>query len=125
MPTLTAQRRKAIQKSVTHIVQLHEELLGELHKVVPNAEQKEDEVMPRGHFRRAKHTRWRSAESAPSPTKRNTTIHGRRIRHSTDASRPFALPQTGLVVNTSTVLNVAKVFERFVCVCRSRRVFCH
>jgi hypothetical protein len=114
MPTLTAQRRKSIQKSVTEIVQLHEELLAELHKAVPNAEQKEDTEMPLRHARRPKHTRWRSAESAPSPSKRNLTTLGRRLRHSIDAGRPVNLSQAGLIVNTNTVMNVARVFTKFV-----------
>ncbi|KAF2435530.1 hypothetical protein EJ08DRAFT_580532 [Tothia fuscella] len=112
-PSLTAQRRKSVQNSVTQIVQLHEELLSELHKIVPNADQRENYVMPRGHARHSKHTRWRSAESAPSPSKHHMGILGRHLRHSVDAVRPVLLPQIGLVMNTSTVLGVAKVFGKF------------
>jgi hypothetical protein len=112
MPTMTLQRRKNIQKSVTQIVQLHEELLAELHKVVPNSEATQDDAMPRPQKRKSNHMRWHSAESAPlRPTLRAI---GHRFRHSIDASRPAILQVGGVIVNTSIVLNVAKVFDRFV-----------
>lgn len=114
MPTMTLQRRKNIQKSVTQIVQLHEELLAELHKVVPNSEGTEDDTMPRPQRRKANHFRWHSAESAPS--RPNLRAMGHRVRHSIDASRPAILQVGGVIVNTSIVLNVAKAFDRFVCV---------
>lgn len=110
---MTLQRRKNIQKSVTQIVQLHEELLAELHKVVPNSDATEDETMPRPRRRKANHFRWHSAESAPS--RPNLRAIGHRVRHSIDASRPAILQVGGVIVNTSIVLNVAKVFDRFVC----------
>ncbi|KAE9988827.1 hypothetical protein EG328_007431 [Venturia inaequalis] len=111
MPTMTLQRRKNIQKSVTQIVQLHEELLAELHKMVPNSEATEDDIMPRPQRRKAKHFRWHSAESVPS--RPNLRAMGHRVRHSIDASRPAILQVGGVIVNTSIVLNVAKVFDRF------------
>jgi hypothetical protein len=112
MPTMTLQRRKNIQKSVTQIVQLHEELLAELHKVVPNSETTQDDAMPRPHTKKSRHTRWHSAESAPS--RPNLRAIGHRFRHSIDASRPAILQTGGVIVNTSIVLNVAKVFDRYV-----------
>jgi hypothetical protein len=112
MPTMTLQRRKNIQKSVTQIVQLHEELLAELHKVVPNSETDQDEAMPRPQKRKPTHMRWHSAESAPLRPNLKAISH--RLRHSIDASRPAILQVGGVIVNTSIVLNVARIFDRFV-----------
>ncbi|QDS70678.1 hypothetical protein FKW77_001305 [Venturia effusa] len=111
MPTMTLQRRKNIQKSVTQIVHLHEELLAELHKVVPNSEATQDDSMPRPRKRKANHFRWHSAESAPS--RPNLRIIGHRLRHSFDATGSANLQAGIVIVNTSIVLNVAKVFDRF------------
>jgi hypothetical protein len=113
MPTLTAQRRKSIQRAVTQIVQLHEEFLAELHRVVPNSEQKEDGTPLHSNRKQYHHTRWRSAESVPTRPIRFALE--RRLRHSIDAGRPVQLQRPNFMVNTNTVLNVARVFDKFVC----------
>lgn len=112
MPTMTLQRRKNIQKTVTQIVQLHEELLAELHKVVPNSETAQNDTMQRPQNKKSKHLRWHSAESAP--LRPNLRVIGHRFRHSIDASRPAVLQVGSVIVNTNIVLNVAKIFNRFV-----------
>jgi hypothetical protein len=109
---MTLQRRKNIQKTVTQIVQLHEELLAELHKVVPNSETAQNDTMQRPQNKKSKHLRWHSAESAPS--RPNLRAVGHRFRHSIDASRPAVLQVGSVIVNTNIVLNVAKIFNRFV-----------
>jgi hypothetical protein len=112
VPTMTAPRRKSIQRAVTQIVQLHEELLAALHRVVPNSELKEDGTLHHSRRKRSHHTRWRSAENAPLRPVRSALE--RRLRHSIDAGRPMQLLQSGFMINTNTVLNVAKVFDKFV-----------
>jgi hypothetical protein len=42
VPTLTELTRESIRRNLLEILQLHEDLLGELHRVIPNSEYNED-----------------------------------------------------------------------------------
>ncbi|KAI0890048.1 Dbl homology domain-containing protein [Annulohypoxylon maeteangense] len=59
--------RSSINRNLTDIVELHEEILGELHRVVPNSEYTQPERIPVTPNPPAakKHHRWRSLDSVP------------------------------------------------------------
>lgn len=57
--------RSSINRNLTDIVELHEEILGELHRVVPNSEYTQPEcipVIPKSTASKS-HNRWRSLDS--------------------------------------------------------------
>ncbi len=67
MPSAHIGLRSSINRNLTDIVELHEEILGELHRVVPNSEYTQPEripVTPNPPPSR-KHHRWRSLDSVP------------------------------------------------------------
>ncbi|KAI1415937.1 Dbl homology domain-containing protein [Hypoxylon sp. FL1857] len=59
--------RSSINRNLTDIVELHEEILGELHRVVPNSEYTQPDRIPITPTPPAakKHHRWRSLDSVP------------------------------------------------------------
>ncbi|KAI1447892.1 Dbl homology domain-containing protein [Annulohypoxylon stygium] len=67
LPTPQWGLRSSINRNLTDIVELHEEILGELHRVVPNSEYTQPECIPvtpnPPPFK--KHHRWRSLDSVP------------------------------------------------------------
>lgn len=68
LPTQHMGLRSSINRNLTEIVELHEEILGELHRVVPNSEYTQAEPPLPSTQRpvgRSGHTRWRSLDSVP------------------------------------------------------------
>ncbi|KAI1385058.1 Dbl homology domain-containing protein [Hypoxylon trugodes] len=59
--------RSSINRNLTDIVELHEEILGELHRIVPNSEYTQPERIPvtPNPPTSKKHHRWRSLDSVP------------------------------------------------------------
>ncbi|KAF2401744.1 hypothetical protein EJ06DRAFT_575053 [Trichodelitschia bisporula] len=108
VPTLTAQRRKSIQHSITQLVQLHSELLVELQQAVPNAEYAHDDAVPLWHKKAPVHKRWMSEERMPSYA--NLRANPRRYRNSIDAVVSAQRPMTA---DAGTVMKVAQVFDKF------------
>ncbi|KAK0383235.1 hypothetical protein NLU13_9148 [Sarocladium strictum] len=75
-PTLPAGLRTSINHNLTEIVQLHEEILGDLHRVVPDSEYTQPQVdmpalLPPTLVRRnswaspGRHRRWKSLDAVP------------------------------------------------------------
>ncbi|KAK3694652.1 hypothetical protein B0T22DRAFT_526496 [Podospora appendiculata] len=68
LPTLPAGLRSSINRNLTDIVELHEEMLGDLHRAVPHSEYTQLElplpVAPPGAAVRGHH-RWRSLDAVP------------------------------------------------------------
>ncbi|KAI0164875.1 Dbl homology domain-containing protein [Xylariaceae sp. FL1272] len=67
LPTLQSNLRSSINQNLTDIIELHEEILGELHAVVPNSEytQPEHVVVKTATDPSRRHHRWRSLDSVP------------------------------------------------------------
>ena len=64
--TLSSNLRSSINRNLVEIVQLHEELLGELHKVVPHSEYASVDIVESKQSMSTKcHTRWRSLDAVP------------------------------------------------------------
>ncbi|KAF2839300.1 hypothetical protein M501DRAFT_954611 [Patellaria atrata CBS 101060] len=102
--------RLCIQRSMAQILDLHEELLGELQKAVPHSEYTMHETKQFSSTPRPKHTRWRS-DVIPyrSPAKKVRMKH----RHSLDGGGLAGPPRIGDTADTKTVRDVARVFGRF------------
>lgn len=110
--SLSSQTRAAIQQNVTQILQLHEDLLGELHKTVPRAEYTQSAGQESYPITKAKHTRFHSADIIPGRLLEAKT--SRKSRHSLEIGRPTDHRPIGLVADTKTAGNVAKIFNKYV-----------
>jgi hypothetical protein len=66
LPTLSPGLRSSINQNLTDIVELHETLLGDLHRVVPHSEYTQLDVTPPiGSSSDRGHKRWRSLDAVP------------------------------------------------------------
>lgn len=66
MPSLSPNFRASINVNLNDIVELHEEILGELHRVVPHSEYSQAGSADRTLSTRANgHNRWRSLDAVP------------------------------------------------------------
>ncbi|OTB06666.1 hypothetical protein M426DRAFT_9444 [Hypoxylon sp. CI-4A] len=67
LPSSQTGLRSSINRNLTDIVELHEEILGELHRVVPNSEYTQPECIPvtPNPPSTKKHHRWHSLDSVP------------------------------------------------------------
>ena len=66
LPTTHPELRSSINRNLTDIVELHEEILGELHRAVPNSEYAPSERPPVApHRPTTSHHRWHSLDSVP------------------------------------------------------------
>jgi hypothetical protein len=109
---MSSRRRESIQKSISQIIQLHEDLLVELQQVVPTRGAVTHQPTPRRQHCRSKHMRWHSADTGYGLPKGNA--HRHRFRSSVDMSRSSSPIARSMSATTNTVLSVAKVFDRFV-----------
>lgn len=66
IPSLSLNLRASINRNLNDIVALHEDLLGDLHRIVPHSEYSQITSMgsPAPH-RSAGHQRWRSLDAVP------------------------------------------------------------
>ncbi|KAK3329343.1 hypothetical protein B0H66DRAFT_596931 [Apodospora peruviana] len=99
LPTLPAGLRSSINRNLTDIVELHEEILGELHRVVPDSEYTQPEVS--SHVGQAEpgvrgHQRWRSLDAVPEDRDGISWLPG--------------IP--GMLADPQTAAEVAKIFSR-------------
>lgn len=112
-PSISPRKKDSIQKSISQIIQLHEELLVELHQVVPPGTDRLDTLSPLRHARNSKHTRWYSADNGRA----GPWLGGhprRRMQRSADMTRSVSPISRSMIMTTNTVLQVAKIFDRFV-----------
>ncbi|KAH8657466.1 hypothetical protein BGZ60DRAFT_493684 [Tricladium varicosporioides] len=66
IPSLSSSLRQSINQNLSEIVELHEELLGELHRVVPHSEYTQVECTePTPSQTSNGHNRWRSLDAVP------------------------------------------------------------
>ncbi|KAF3017465.1 hypothetical protein E8E14_009704 [Neopestalotiopsis sp. 37M] len=68
LPTQHPGLRSSINRNLTEIVELHEEILGDLHRTVPDSEYTQIDqahVTPKPAAKAARHQRWRSLDSVP------------------------------------------------------------
>ncbi|KAG0650937.1 Phosphatidylinositol 3 [Hyphodiscus hymeniophilus] len=65
VPTLSLSLRASINRNLNDIVELHEELLGDLHRVVPHSEYTQMKTIPVQPLPTNGHHRWRSLDAVP------------------------------------------------------------
>ena len=112
LPTLPGQTRSSIQQNISQILQLHEELLAELHQAVPQADFTRSAHQESYPVTKAKHIRFHSADIIPGRFAEHKAA--RRLRHSLEIGRSPERRPRGLVTDTKTVGNIAKIFNKHV-----------
>jgi hypothetical protein len=110
LPNLSGQTKSSIQQNVSHILQLHEDLLDELHQAVPQADVTNSALHETYPVTKAKHIRFHSADIIPGRFAEHKTA--RRLRHSLEIGRSPDRRPRGLVTDTTTVGNIARIFNK-------------
>ncbi|KAK5159655.1 hypothetical protein LTR04_004923 [Oleoguttula sp. CCFEE 6159] len=102
---------KALIDNISDILRLHEELLDELHRVIPYSEFSPDEGKQTFLITARKHMRWHSADVIPG---RVSAIRGaaRDHRRSLDLRGPVGENPVGATADSCTAAAVAQVFDR-------------
>lgn len=110
LPTLAGQTKSSIQQNISQILQLHEDLLAELHQAVPQADftkSAHHDIYP---VTKAKHIRFHSADIIPGRLAEHKAA--RRLRHSLEIGRsPDRRPRC-LLIDTTTIGNIARIFNK-------------
>lgn len=96
LPTMPSGLRSSINRNLADIIELHEELLGELHRVVPHSEYTQMSVRPQSKTRVHGHNRIRSLDVVPED----------------NASMSWLETVPGMVAEPSVVADVAQVFTK-------------
>lgn len=102
IPSLTPHLRKSIHLNLNEIINLHEQLLGDLHRIVPHSEYTqadciaERKLAPQTHG----HNRWRSLDAVPENT----------------AGAAWIQKIPGMTIEPSIAAEVAKAFGKRVSV---------
>jgi hypothetical protein len=110
IPTIPSQTRVSIQQNLSQILQLHEDLLTDLHQAVPQAEFTQSAQQEMYPVTKAKHIRFHSADIGRFAEHKVT----RRLRHSLEIGRsPDRRPQA-LATDTKTVGDIARIFTKHV-----------
>ncbi|KAK8163834.1 hypothetical protein IWX90DRAFT_403474 [Phyllosticta citrichinensis] len=112
VPSVSPQTRMSIHRNVSQLVQLHEDLLGELHRIIPNSEFTQDDSVFE-HRPRPRHTRWHSIDGLPHRAS-GIAINRRSQRHSLDVCKPEEPTPLGVTADTETVAQVARLFDQLV-----------
>jgi hypothetical protein len=110
LPSLSGQTKSSIQQNISQILQLHEDLLDELHTVIPQADLTNSAHHEAYPVTKAKHIRFHSADIIPG----RFTEHkaARRLRHSLEIGRSPDRRPRDLVTDTNTAGNIAKIFNK-------------
>ncbi|KAK0667567.1 hypothetical protein QBC41DRAFT_134499 [Cercophora samala] len=98
LPTLPIAIRSSINQNLTDIVELHEEMLGELHRAVPHSEYSQLDVplqVPPANQAARGHQRWRSLDAVPEDK----------------GGVAWLRDVPGLLAEPQTVAEVAKIFK--------------
>ncbi|KAF2758619.1 hypothetical protein EJ05DRAFT_500138 [Pseudovirgaria hyperparasitica] len=111
IPSFSTETRRSFHRNVAQIIQLHEDLLRDLHAAIPGSESIKDVAKPSlTTCRRPKHVRWKSAEAVSE--REVFRKLGRVQRHSIDI-RVGSNERQKQVVDTITAGSVAKVFNKY------------
>jgi hypothetical protein len=112
LPTLPGQTKLSIQHNISQILQLHEDLLSELHEAVPQADFTNSAHQESYPITKAKHIRFHSADIIPGRFAEHKMT--RKLRHSLEIGRSPDRRPRGLVIDTKTAENIAKIFNKHV-----------
>ncbi|KAH7086579.1 hypothetical protein FB567DRAFT_444803 [Paraphoma chrysanthemicola] len=110
LPTISGHTKSSIQQNISQILQLHEDLLAELHHAVPQADISTSAHHETYPVTKAKHIRFHSADIMPGRFAEHKAA--RRLRHSLEIGRSPDRRPRGLVTDTRTVGSIAKIFNK-------------
>lgn len=110
LPNLSGQTKSSIQQNISQILQLHEDLLDELHQAVPQADFTKSAHHEAYPVTKAKHIRFHSADIIPGRFAEHKAA--RRLRHSLEIGRSPDRRPRGLVTDTKTIGSIAKIFNK-------------
>lgn len=96
LPTMPSGLRSSINRNLTDIIELHEELLGELHRAVPYSEYTQLSLRPQSKSDVHGHNRIRSLDVVPED----------------NASMSWLETVPGMIAEPSVVADVAQVFTK-------------
>lgn len=99
MPSLSASLRASINSNLNDIIALHEDLLGDLHRLVPHSEYTQlslSSIPNDRSSRRAAHSRWKSLDAVAETSTHTNWLKG--------------IP--GMTAEPSIAAEVAKAFVR-------------
>ena len=110
--TLSLQVKESIRENVTNLLQLHDELLGALHAVVPFSEYDQTVAHTVSSPRKGlQHLRWYSMDAVPTRSTRKQGIQQiRQSRRSLNLSRSSESEPAVLHCTPQTAAEVARVF---------------
>lgn len=112
LPAISGHTKSSIQHNISQILQLHEDLLADLHQVVPQADFTKSAHHETYPLTKAKHIRFHSADMIPVRFAEHKVT--RRLRHSLEIGRSPDRRPRGLVTDTKTAGDIAKVFNKHV-----------
>lgn len=112
LPTLPGQTKLSIQNNISQILQLHEDLLADLHATVPQSDCTSSAHQENYQVTKAKHIRFHSADIMPGRMIEHKAA--RRLRHSLEMGRSPDRGSQGIAVDTKTAENIAKIFNKHV-----------
>ena len=112
VPALSRQTRNSIHRNVIEILALHEELLGELHRTIPQSEVNQEQTL----WRPAAQSRRRSQINQPSSSRRTKGRENawRKARRSNDADGTNAAAPIELIAEPVVAGEVAQIFTKLV-----------
>ncbi|KAI3397878.1 hypothetical protein diail_10279 [Diaporthe ilicicola] len=96
LPTMPSGLRSSINRNLADIIELHEEILGELHRTVPNSEYTQMSLRPRSKHHVHGHHRMRSLDVVPED----------------NGSMSWLETVPGMVAEPNVVADVAQVFTK-------------
>lgn len=101
------------------LIQLHDNLLGNLYEVVPNSEYNQNHAKEPPSFFPKGHVRWKSVDGSPTASaiagRLMDSKLGRRLRHSVDVARPSSQTAIATASDPKVAAAVGRVFARRVC----------
>lgn len=110
LPTLSGQTKSSIQQNISQILQLHEDLLAELHQAVPKADFTQSAHQETCPVTKAKHVRFHSVDIITGRFADHKVT--RRLRHSLEIGRSPDRRPRGLETDAKTVGVIAGIFNK-------------
>ncbi|KAI9692131.1 MAG: hypothetical protein M1822_006361 [Bathelium mastoideum] len=109
--SISTERRALIRRNLDQILEMHEELLGELYSTVPHAEYNQGHARETLSPSRPRHTRFHSLDVLQS---RREEFPARKQRYSLDTSKFAERSPIALLADPQTAARVAVVFKKYV-----------
>ena len=109
--SISTERRTLIRRNLDQILEMHEELLGQLYNAIPHAEYNQGHAKETLSPSRPRHTRFHSVDILQT---RREDISGRKKRYSLDTCKLTERAPIALLADPQTAARVAAVFKKYV-----------